>query len=129
MQTQKVWCQNFLLLSLWKEIQPFLTAVSDISRHVEKKSMVSKLLIALIVERHSAFLTRSSKMSTLVEIKLLVALIMIRNSAFIDRNFWNFKTWRHKKYGVKTFIALIVKRIQSTFFDSSFWNFKTWEKK
>ena len=36
--------------------------------------------------------------------RLLIALIVIRNSAFYcDRNFWNLKTWRHKKYGVKTF--------------------------
>ena len=63
-----------------------MTAVSEISRH-EKKSKVSKLLIALIVKRNSAFMTGISKMSTHVETKsieskLLVALIVIRNSAF-----------------------------------------------
>ena len=35
--------------------------------------------------------------------RVLVALIVIRNLAFFDRNFWNWKKWRHKKYGVKTF--------------------------
>ena len=39
-----------------------------------------------------------------MESRLLIALIVIRNLAFYcDRNFWNLKTCRHKKYGVKTF--------------------------
>ena len=39
-----------------------------------------------------------------MEARLLIALIVIRNSAFYcDRNVWNLKTWRHKKYSVKTF--------------------------
>ena len=90
--------------------------------------MVSKLLVALIVIRNSAFFDRNFwnwktwrhkhkhyfwfTMSLhehmwrqkSMESRLLIALIVIRNSAFYcDRNFWNLKTWRHKKYGVKTF--------------------------
>ena len=39
-----------------------------------------------------------------MESRLLIALIVIRNLAFYcDRNFWNLKTCRHKKHGVKTF--------------------------
>ena len=56
-----------------------MTGISEIWRHVDTKSMVSKLSVALIV---------------------------IRNSAFFDRNFWNWKTWRHKQYGVKNAVSL-----------------------
>ena len=58
-----------------------MTGISEIWRHEDTKSMVSKLLVALIV---------------------------IRNSAFFDRNFWNWKTWRHKQYGVKTQFLFII---------------------
>ena len=55
MKTKKVWCQNLWLLSLWKEIQPFLTGISEMSTHVETKSIESKLFFVLIVIRNSAF--------------------------------------------------------------------------
>ena len=53
----------------------FLTGFSEIWRNEDTKSMVSKLFIALIAIRN------------------LVSL----------QDFGNLKTWRHKKYGVKTF--------------------------
>ena len=103
-----------------------MTGISEIWRHEDTKSMVSKLLVALIVIRNSAFFDRNfwnwkdMKTQTLtlflvhnesswarqkrIGARLLIALIVIRNSAFYcDRNFWNLKAWRHKKYGVKTF--------------------------
>ena len=72
-----------------------------------QKSLESRLLIALIVIRNSAFYCDRNFWNLLEDSmvpKLLIALIVIRNLAFnCDRNFWNLKTCRHKKYGVKTF--------------------------
>ena len=68
-----------------------------------QKSMESRLLIALIVIRNSAFYCDRNFWNLLEDTKsmvskLLIALIVIRNLAFFDRNFWH----RHKKYGAKS---------------------------
>jgi len=66
-----------------------------------QKSMESKsrLLIALIVIRNSAFYCDRNFWNLLeytksMVSKLLIALIVIRNSAFFDRNFWHFSFWK-----------------------------------
>ena len=62
-----------------------------------------------------------------MESRLLIALIVIRNSAFYcDRNVWNLKTWRHKKYGVKTFDCSHCDKKFGLFCDKNVWNLKTW---
>ena len=55
MKTKKVWCQNLWLLSLWKEIQPFLTGISEMSTHVETKSIESKLFCSHCDKKFSLF--------------------------------------------------------------------------
>ena len=66
-----------------------------------QKSLESRLLIALIVIRNSAFYCDRNFWNLLEDSmvpKLLIALIVIRNLAFFDRNFWH----GHKKDGAKS---------------------------
>ena len=60
--------------------------------NTKTKSMESKLLIALIMIRNSAFLTGISEISRhedtkIMVSKLFIALIVKRNLAFFDSNF------------------------------------------
>ena len=70
----------------------FVTGISEICRHEDTKNMVSKLFIALIVISNLAFLWHN--FMKFQDTKIMVSKLLIA---------LHLKTWRHKKYGVKTF--------------------------
>ena len=59
--------------------------------------------------------------------RLLIALTVIKNSAFYcDRDFWNLKTWRHKKYGLKTFSCSHCDKKFGLFWQELEWKAPVW---
>ena len=82
-------------------------------RHDDTKNMVSKLFIALIVISNLAFLWHNFMKfhdTKIMVSKLLIAL--------------HLKTWRHKKYGVKTFYCSHCDKKFGLFCDRNVWNWR-----